>query len=124
MIEPMPVPRQFVPVQEHHEIGQIRIAVLAARADLPHQVHAHGIAAEREKRAVTERENAGEAPDQVDRHGQQGVAEKLAEQGDGVGGDMPDAVGWREQIGGRDDDQHQQDGAHDHEPHGRSVACV
>ena len=41
--------------------------VLAVAADLAHQVHAHGVAAEREEHAVAERQDAGVAPDQVHR---------------------------------------------------------
>ena len=66
-VEAVPVPGQLLVVQEHHEVGQDRIAVDAAAADLAHQVHAHGVAAEREERAVAEREDAAIAPDQIDR---------------------------------------------------------
>jgi len=41
-------------VQEHHEVGENRHAIDAAAADLAHQVHAHGIAAERKEGAVAE----------------------------------------------------------------------
>ncbi len=71
MIEAVPVDRQFRPIQEHHEVGQDRVGIDAAGADLPHQIHAHGIAAEREEGAVAERQDAGIAPDQVDRERQQ-----------------------------------------------------
>jgi hypothetical protein len=54
-VEAVPVPRQLRIVQEHHEVGQDRIAVDAAIADLAHQVHAHRVATEREEGAVTER---------------------------------------------------------------------
>ena len=66
-VEAVPVPGQFLPVQEHHEVGQDRIAVDAAAADLAHQIHAHGIAAEREEGAMAKREDAAIAPDQIDR---------------------------------------------------------
>ncbi len=60
--------------------GRIGMRVDAARADLAHQVHAHRVAAEREERAVAERENAAIAPDQVDRERQQRVADVFAAQ--------------------------------------------
>ena len=47
--------------------GRIGLRIDAARADLAHQVHAHGVAAEREEGAVAEREDAAVAPDQVER---------------------------------------------------------
>jgi hypothetical protein len=80
MIEAVPEPRQRLPVQEDHEVGQHRIAVDAARPDLPHQVHAHRVAAEREEGGVAEAEDAAVAPDGVDGERQHGVAEVLAEQ--------------------------------------------
>ena len=79
MLEAIPIDRQFRPIQEHHEVRQDRVGVDAARTDLPHQVHAHGVAAEREKGTLPERENAGIAPDQVDRQRQQRKAKVLAE---------------------------------------------
>src|SRR5690606_34335771 len=79
-VEAVPVPRQLLPVQEHHEVGQLGMAVYAARADLAHQVHAHRVAAEREERAVTEAQYAGVAPDQIERDREQRIAEILAEQ--------------------------------------------
>ena len=51
-VEAKPVPGQFFPVEEHHEIGQFRMAVYASVPDLPHQVHAHHIAAEGKEGAV------------------------------------------------------------------------
>ena len=53
-LEAVPVDRQLGPIQEHHEVRQDRVCVDAAAADLAHQVHAHGVAAEREERAVAE----------------------------------------------------------------------
>ena len=85
MLEAVPGDRQFLPVQEHHEIRQDRIGVNAAGADLPHQIHAHGVAAEREERAVAERENAAKPPYQIDRQGEQRVAGVFAEQRHQVG---------------------------------------
>ena len=60
----------------------------AAGSDLPHQIHAHGIAAEREEGAVAERENAAIAPDQIDRQREQREAEIFAEQRDEIGRQM------------------------------------
>ena len=88
MLEAVPVDRQLLPVQEHHEVGQDRIGIDAAGADLPHQIHAHGVAAEREEGAMAERQDAGIAPDQVDRERQQRVAEVFAEQRDQIGRDV------------------------------------
>ena len=88
MLEAVPVDRQFRPVQEHHEVRQFRMRIDAARADLPHQVHAHGVAAEREERAVAERKDAAIAPDQIDREREQRVAEIFAEQRDQIGRHM------------------------------------
>ncbi len=75
--------------------GSIGIGVDAARADLAHQVHAHGIAAEREERAVPERKNAAIAPHQIERDGEDGVAEIFAEQRHDVGRHMQ-----RRSVGG------------------------
>ena len=80
MIEAPPEPGQFLVLQEHHEIGQRRIAVDAAGADLAHQVHAHAVAAEREERAVTEAQDPGVAPDQIEAQRQDRVAQIFAEQ--------------------------------------------
>ncbi len=85
MLEAVPVDRQLLPVQEHHEVGQDRIGIDAAGADLAHQIHAHGVAAEREESAMAERQDAGIAPDQVDGERQQRVAEIFAEQRDQIG---------------------------------------
>ena len=80
VVEPVPEPRQPLPVQEHHEVGQHRIAVDAARADLPHQVHAHRVAAEREERRVAEAEDAAVAPDEIDGQREHRVAQVLADE--------------------------------------------
>src|SRR3712207_9377720 len=61
-VEAVPEPRQFLPVQEHHEVGQNWIAVDATGPDLTHEVHARGIAPQREEGSVPEGENAAEAP--------------------------------------------------------------
>src|SRR5947209_2925518 len=85
MIEAPPGERQRLVVQEHHEIGQDRICVDAAGADLAHEIHAHRVAAEREESAVTERENAAITPDEIECDGEQREAEILTEQRDEIG---------------------------------------
>src|SRR3984893_3324002 len=59
--------------------------VNSARSDLPHQIHAHGIAAERKEGAVAERKNAAIAPDQVDRQRQYRKAKIFSEQRHEIG---------------------------------------
>ncbi len=112
-VEAVPVPGQFLPVQEHHEVGQDRIRIDAARADLPHQIHAHGVAAEREERAMAERENAAVAPDQVDRQREQRVAEIFSEQRHQIGRHVQRRAGRRQQVEQRHGDcnrqQHRQE---------------
>jgi hypothetical protein len=76
-----PVPGQFLPVEEHHEVRQVAL-VDAVAADLPHQVHAERVAAEGEEQALSERQDAGVAPDQVHRQRDHRVAHELAEQRD------------------------------------------
>jgi hypothetical protein len=49
-----PMPRQFLPVEEHHEVGQVGL-VLPLAADLSHQVHAHAVTTECEEQPVAER---------------------------------------------------------------------
>ncbi len=87
-IEAVPIPGQLLPAQEHHEIGQVRVAVDASGADLAHQVHAHGVTAQGEESGMSERENTGETPDQINRQGQHGKAEVLSGQGHDVGRHM------------------------------------
>ena len=104
-IEAVPVEGQLVPVQEHHEIGQNRIGIDPAGTDLPHQVHAHGVAAQREEGAVAERQDAGVAPDQVDRERQYGVANVFAEQRDQIGRDVQRRARRYQQVEHRDSDR-------------------
>ena len=103
-VEAVPVPGQLRIVQEHHEVGQDRIAVDAAAADLAHQVHAHGVAAEREERAMAERENAAIAPDQVDREREDGVADIFAQQRHQIGRHLEHRARRQQQV--RQRDQH------------------
>jgi hypothetical protein len=60
--------------------GSVGIAVDAARADLAHEIHAHAVAADGEKGAMAERENAAIAPDQIEREREHGIAQIFAEQ--------------------------------------------
>ena len=60
--------------------GNIGIAVNAPWADLAHQIHAHGVAAERKEGRMAEAQNAAVAPDQIDRQRQHRIAEILADQ--------------------------------------------
>ncbi len=82
VIEAVPEPGQRLIVQKHHEIGQNGIAVNAAGADLPHQVHTHGVAAERKKSRVSEAQDTAVAPDQVHRQRQHAVTQVLADECD------------------------------------------
>jgi hypothetical protein len=99
-----PEPRQFLPVEEDHEIRQIAL-VTAVTPDLAHQVHAEGVAAEGEEQPMAERENAAVAPDQVHRHGDDRVAEDLAGQGDEVGRQVQRMLGWQHQVHDRHGNQ-------------------
>jgi len=101
----VPVPGQLLPVQEHHEIRQDRVAVGAAIADLAHQVHAHGVAAEGEEGAVAEAEDTEVTPNQVHRYRQQGVTQVFTQQGDGIGADIQGAVFRHEQVQRADHNQ-------------------
>jgi hypothetical protein len=98
LVEAVPVPRQFLPVQEHHEVRQDRVAVDAARADLAHQIHAHRVAAEREERAVAEREDAAIAPDEIERERQHGIGQILAEKRHDVGRHMQRMRNRQQQV--------------------------
>ena len=98
LVEAVPEPGQLLVVQEHHEVGQQRIAVLAAAADLAHQVHAHAVAAQREEGGVAEREDAAEAPDEIDGERQRGEAEVLADQLQHPGRHVERAAGRHELV--------------------------
>ena len=91
------MPGQRLPVEEHHEIGQLAL-VVAVAADLAHQVHAHGIAAEREEQAVAQRQDAGVAPDQVHRQRADRVAHDLADQRHRVVAHVEDAAGRHHEV--------------------------
>ena len=115
MLGAVPVPRQLLPVEEHHEVGHVR-AILPVRADLAHQVHAHRVSAQREEEPVAQAEDAGVAPDQIhgERHG--GVAEDLAAQRDRVVADVPGARGGHRKVQDRHDDREQRVCAEDDRP--------
>ncbi len=85
MVEAVPEPGQRLIVQKHHEVGQNGIAVYAPGADLPHQIHTHGVAAERKKGRVPQAQNAAVAPDQVDGQRQHSVTQILADESDPEG---------------------------------------
>ncbi len=80
------------------------MAVDAPVADLAHQVHAHGVAAQGEESAVAEAENAAVAPHQVQRQGQQGVAQVLAQQADGIAAHVQTGLRRHQQVEQSDDD--------------------
>ena len=77
------MPRQLFPIKKHHEVWQVAF-VITVGANLPHQVHAHGIAPNGKEQTMPQRQNTGVAPDQI--HGQRanGVAHDFANQTDGV----------------------------------------
>ena len=52
-------------MEKYHEVRKVGIAVYAARAYLPHEVHAKAVAPKGEKRAVPKAEHAHETPDQI-----------------------------------------------------------
>src|SRR5262249_7596948 len=77
-----------------------------------HQIHAHGVAAEREERTVAERKDAAIAPDQVDRQRQNRVADIFAEQRHQIGRHVQrrrrrycEIEHWHQDRGRRDHDQ-------------------
>ncbi len=88
VVEAVPEPGQRLVVQKHHEVGQHGIAVHAPGADLPHQIHAHGVAAQREESRVAQAQDAAVSPDQVERQRQHPVAQVLADQRDPEGREM------------------------------------
>src|SRR5262249_58741511 len=71
-----------------------------------HQIHAHGIAAEREEGAVPEREDAAIAPDQIDRQGEQRKADVLAPERHEIGRHMERRGRRQDQIGKRRSEEH------------------
>ena len=94
--------------------GSSRIAVDAARPDLAHEIHAHRIAAEREERAMAERENAAKPPYEIERQRQQRVTEIFAGQGDDMRRHVERTIDGDEDVQDRardrePDQQHEQD---------------
>src|SRR5262249_30840220 len=76
----------------------------ATAADLPHQIHAHGVAAEREEGAVAEREDAAIAPDQIDREREDGVADIFAPQRHQIGRHLEEGALRQQQVRQRNQD--------------------
>src|SRR5215469_9062882 len=74
-----------MPVQEHHEVRQDRVSVDPAGPDLSHQIHSHGIAAQREEGAMSKGENAAITPNKIDRQRQDGIADVFAKQRHHIG---------------------------------------
>ena len=101
MIETPPEPRQLLPIEENHEIGQQWIAVYPPSADLPRQVHAHAVPAQCEERTVTEAEDSGIPPDQIEAYRQERVAEVFACEREHIRGDMKRRRSGHELIGDR-----------------------
>jgi hypothetical protein len=75
----------------------------AARADLAHEIHAHGVAAEREEGPMAERQDSAIAPDQVEREREDGVAQVFAEQRNDIGRHMEGRTWRQEQVEERND---------------------
>ena len=112
LIEAVPVPGQLAPVEEDHEIRKFGIAIDAARADLAHEIHAHGIAAEREESAMAEAQDSAKSPDEIDRQREHGKTKILAEQRHHMRRDMEGGIGRRQEVQGRDQHHgHKQDRA-------------
>src|SRR5215469_13845540 len=88
MIEAVPEPGQRLPVQKHHEVRQYRVAVYAARSDLPHQVHTHRVAAERKKGRMSETQDAAISPDEIDGHRQHRITQILPDEDEAIRGKM------------------------------------
>ncbi len=101
-VEAMPEPRQLLPVEEHHEIRQQRVTIGAARPDLAHQVHAHGVTAEREESRMPERKDAAETPDEIERQRQQRIGQVLAEQRHKIGRHVQWMIGRGQKVERRD----------------------
>jgi hypothetical protein len=78
MIEAVPVPGQFLPIQEDHEVRQIRVAIDSAGTYGAHEVHAERIAPQSEERAVPQAQNAHITPYEIEAQRQNGIADVLA----------------------------------------------
>ncbi|MGC4094082.1 MAG: hypothetical protein QM756_40465 [Polyangiaceae bacterium] len=75
----LPEPGQLLPVEEHHEVGQLA-AIDTSFTDGQHQGHAHGVAAHGEEHAMAQAQDAGVTPEQVHGDGHGRVTQELAEQ--------------------------------------------
>ena len=104
----MPEPWQFFVVQKHHEVGQDGVAIHTTVANLTHQVHAHGIAAQRKEGGVTQTQDAAVAPHQIHRNRQQAITQILAEQGHGVSRQVERRSIGNQQVRNRHHDTQQQ----------------
>ena len=104
MVGEAPVPGIGLPVEEHHEVGQVAV-VDALAADRAHQVHPHRVAAEREEEPVSQRQDARVTPDQVHRQRDDRVAHDLADE-------RHEVVGQVERMARR---QQQVERRHEHE---------
>ena len=122
LVEAVPVPGQLLPVQEHHEVRQHRVAIDPARADLAHQIHAHGVAAEGEEGAMAERQDADIAPDQIEGERQERVADIFAEERHRIGRHMQRMAGRQPEIGQRHEDRRRQDHGDEDEDAGTEEA--
>jgi hypothetical protein len=116
-VEGVPVPGQLRPVQEHHEVRQYRVAIDPARADLAHEIHAHGIAPQREEGTMPEAHDPAIAPDEVEGHGQERIGQVFTEERDRVGREVQRRGLGNEQVQDRDyDDGEAQDAEEDGSP--------
>ena len=85
--------------KEDQEIRD-RLVVLAQVADHPHQIHAHHVAAEREKEGLAEAQQPGVAPEQIHADGQNRIAKIFAVKIDGEIADMQESARRREGVQG------------------------
>src|SRR5579862_223986 len=88
MVETVPKPGQGLIVQKNHEVGQDRVAVDAARTDLPHQIHPDRVSSKRKKSGVAKAQNSAVTPNQIDRQCQERITEILTNERKPVGGNM------------------------------------
>src|SRR5215469_2555819 len=102
MVEPPPEPGQLLPIEKHHEVGQQRIAVYAARADLAHQVHTDAVPAQREEGALPEAQDPGIAPDQIQAQREKGITEIFAQKRHKIIRQRGSGARWDPKIEGRD----------------------
>ena len=100
-----PVPGELLPVEEYHVIGKMAL-VLSLGANFAHQVHAHGVATEREEQAVTQRQDAGVTPDKIQGQRHHRVAHEFSEQQQVVVGHVQRVVRRYHQPQQRDGDEH------------------